>query len=293
MKSKTPLAMKSNKTDAASAGKVLITGASSGIGLHLAHVFARHGHDLVVVSPVPSEIEETARQIEADFGVKAKALAVDLTSLDYNATEFADVAGEVEILCNNAGLGVRGLFHEISLSDHLQMIRLNVDAVVRLTSFFLPTFIARGSGRILNTASIAGFQPGPTMATYHATKAFVLSLTESLATEYADSGVTFTALCPGPVDTDFFQKAGMPEAFAFQKGNLMAPQEVAEAAYKALMDGDRTVVPGAINKANIALGHVLPKSAQAKMNEKQYADAGSHKRDRGAKEVPAMAKHQH
>jgi len=281
------------KNDNSPKGTALITGASSGIGLHLAHVFAQNGHNLVLVAPVPSEIEEVARQVETQFGVAVRALPVDLTQLDSDLSEFADLADEVEILCNNAGVGFRGQFQDIPLEEHLQILRVNVEAVVRLTKFFLPKFVSRGRGGILNTASIAGMEPGPLMATYHASKAFVLSLTESLATENADTGVTFTALCPGPVDTDFFEKAGMPESFAFQKGNLMAPQDVAEAAYKAFMAGDRTVVPGAMNKMNAAMSHVLPKSTQAKMTEKQYEDTDDHKRDRGDKEIPAMSKHQH
>jgi short-subunit dehydrogenase len=274
-------------------GTALITGASSGIGLHLAHVFARNGHDLVIVAPIPSEIEEVASQIRTQFGVTVRALPVDLTTLRENPMAFAEVADDVRILCNNAGVGMRGRFEKVSLEDHLHILRVNVEAVLRLTAYFLPKFLARGSGRILNTASIAGFEPGPLMASYHASKAYVLSLTESLAVENAETGVTFTALCPGPVDTDFFEKAGMPEAFAFQKGNLMAPQDVAEAAYEALMAGKRTVVPGAINKANIASSRLTPKSLQAKLSAKQYEDVDEHKRDRGDKEIPALARDHH
>jgi short-subunit dehydrogenase len=188
---------------------------------------------------------------------------------------------------------MRGRFDQIPLEKHLQILRLNIEAVVRLTEFFVPRFLARGRGRVLNTASIAGFEPGPLMATYHASKAFVLSLTESLATEYENTGVTFTALCPGPVDTDFFDKAGMPESIAFQKGNLMAPQDVAETAYRAVISGERTVVPGAINKMNVAMSRVTPRSMQARMTAKQYEDAEEHKRDRGDKELPATVKRGH
>jgi hypothetical protein len=273
--------------------KTLVTGASSGIGLHLAHVFARNGHDLILVAPVAAKVEAVARQIETDFGVSARPLPVDLTKLDADLSPFAAVADEVEILCNNAGFGFRGLFQDIPMERHLEILRVNVEAVLRLTGFFLPKLIARGRGFVLNTASVAGYEPGPMMASYHASKAFVLSLTESLATENATTGVVFTALCPGPVDTDFFEKAGMTEATVFQKGNLMSPQEVAEAAYRALMAGERTVVPGALNKLNVALSHVTPKSTQAKMNQKQYEDADEHKRDRGEIEIPAMAKQPH
>src|SRR5207237_1481032 len=133
-------------------------------------------------------------------------------------------------------LGQRGKFWENPAERDIAMIRLNVEAVVRLTRLFLPPMLQRQHGRILNTASIAGFEPGPNLAVYHATKAFVLSLSESLATELQDTGVTLTALCPGATDTDFFEKADMVNTRIFQKGNVMAPRDVAEAAYKAAMN---------------------------------------------------------
>jgi len=143
--------------------------------------------------------------------------------------------------------------------------------------------VKRGHGRILNTASVAGFEPGPLMAVYHATKAFVLSFTEAIATELEDTAVTVTALCPGPVDTDFFPKADMIDTQAFQRGPVEAPIEVAQAAYKALMSGDRLVVPGGMNKVMIFARRLLPEAAQAKMNEKMYqgTDPAHRKRERG------------
>jgi len=162
---------------------------------------------------------------------------------------------------------------------------VNAEAPIRLTKRFLPPMIERRHGRILNTASIAGFQPGPLLAVYHATKAFVLSWSEALATELADAdtGVTLTTLCPGPVDTDFFPKAGMMDTNAFQKANLMAPQEVAVIAYGALMRGERLIVPGGLNKAMVFGRHFLSNEAMARMNEKLYEDVApeERKRDRG------------
>jgi len=132
--------------------------------------------------------------------------------------------------------------------------------------------IRRGHGRILNVASIAGFEAGPTLSVYHASKAFVLSWSEALAEELQNTNVTLTALCPGPTDTDFFEKADMVDTRAFQKANLMPPQPVAEAGYKGLMSGDRIVVPGAMNKAMVFSRRFLPKAAQAKMNEALYEE---------------------
>lgn len=274
-------------------GTVLITGASSGIGLHLAHEFARHGHPLILVAPVLDELERVSTDIEREFRVGVQPLAKDLTQ-ENAAQEIFDLlassATRVDILVNNAGFGQRGKFWEIPPERHVRMVKLNVEAVLRLTQLFLPVMVNRGSGRILNTASIAGFEPGPHLAVYHATKAFVLSLSQSLAAELEDTGVTLTALCPGPTDTDFFLKADMVDTNAFQKANLMAPQPVAEAAYKALMAGDRMIVPGAMNKTMIASRRLMPKSTQAKMNEKMYDETNpaDRKRERGDKEQEAM-----
>ena len=140
-------------------------------------------------------------------------------------------------------------------------------------------------GRILNVASVAGFEPGPLLAVYHASKAFVLSFSEALATELADTGVTATALCPGPTDTDFFEKSGMVGARLFQRGNLMAPQDVAKAGYEGLMAGDRVVVPGVANKIIVFSRRLLPEATLAKMTEKLYVVASSGTRERGDKEL--------
>lgn len=274
---------------------VLITGASSGIGKELARQFAKHGHPLVIVAPVEAELQSVAAELSSEYNVPVQVLAKDLTAEDAVEeiyTELLNAGTEIEILVNNAGLGYRGNFWEVPLDQLLEILRLNIEALVKLTHYFLPEMVGRGHGRILNTASIAGFEPGPLMATYHASKAFVLSLSESLATELKDTGVTLTALCPGPVDTDFFPKAEMVDTQVFQKGNVMAPQEVAEAGYEALMNGERTIVPGAMNKALVFSRRFLPESGQAKMNEKMYEDVSpeDHKRERGDLEAKAAMK---
>jgi uncharacterized protein len=253
----------------------LVTGASSGIGLELARQFAKHGHDLVITAPVQGELDAIASDLGALHDVQVHPIAADLENEDGPETLLSAIRQrrlEIGILVNNAGRGVRGKFAETPLSEDLGMIRLNIAAVVSLTRSILPDMLARGRGRILNTASIAGFEPGPLLAVYHATKAFVLSFSEALATELQDSGVSVTALCPGPVDTDFFPKADMVDTVAFQKANVMAPQDVAEAGYDAVMRGERVIVPGGINKAMVFARRMLPESAQAKKNEKYYED---------------------
>jgi short-subunit dehydrogenase len=278
------------KSPEKSSETTLITGASSGIGQHLAREFARHGHPLVIVAPVEPELTALAESLEREFRVTVRPIAADLTRENSPELIFDEVAqsgSTIDILVNNAGLGQRGKFWENPAERDIAMIRLNIEAVVRLTRLFLPPMLERRRGRILNTASVAGFEPGPNLAVYHATKAFVLSLSESLATELQGTGVTLTALCPGPTDTDFFPKADMVDSPAFQKANLMPPQPVAEAAYEALMTGERIIVPGAMNKAMVATRRLLPVSAQAKKNEKLYTKTDSADRKREPHELEA------
>lgn len=264
----------------------LITGASSGIGLELAREFARRGHPLILVAPVEAELEDIAAKFEREYGVDVDYFAVDLTeegAIDDMVEQLESDDTEIEILVNNAGFGQKGKFWEVPVETLVNMLRLNAEAVMRLTHAFLPIFIERGHGRILNTASVAGFEAGPMMAVYHATKAFVLSLSEALSVELKDTGVTLTALCPGPVDTDFFPKAEMVETTAFQKAKVMAPQEVAKIGVDALFAGDALIIPGAANKAMIFSRRFMTEGAQAKMNEKMYEDVApeDHKREPG------------
>lgn len=273
----------------------LITGAASGIGLALAREFAKHGHNLVLTSRVRSELREVAGELTSKYNVEVGTIAFDLQDPKGPEQLFDAVQREavlVDILVNNAGLGFRGRFWEIPIEDQLSIVRVNIEAVIRMTYLFLPQMIRRNQGRIMNTASIAGFEPGPLLAVYHASKAFVLSFTEALATELEDTKLTVTALCPGPTDTDFFPKAGMMETKAFQKAHVMAPQEVAELAYKGLMRGDRTIVAGGANKALTFARRFMTEGAQAKMNKKFYEKAkpGQRKRHRGDFERKAAEK---
>src|SRR3954452_8576255 len=271
----------------------LITGSSSGIGLHLAEEFARNGHQVVLVAPLESELQQIARKLPKDGAGEPIVIAKDLEQPNAAQEIFDELQQRgvtVEILCNNAGHGQRGKFWEISLEKDLSMVRLNIEAVLRMTKLFLPPMLARSSGRILNTASVAGFEPGPLLGVYHATKAFVLSLSESLATELEDTGVSCTALCPGPTDTDFFPKADLTETRAMQ--HAMAPQDVAKIGYKAVMDRERVVVAGAMNKMLVGARRILSEEAQSKMNMKFYEEVPEEKQkyDRGDMETAAARK---
>lgn len=268
------------------AGTTLLTGATSGIGLHLAHQFAAHGHPLILVAPVQAELDALAAELRTSYDIAVETIPADLED-EKSAGDIWDqvhqLGLQVDILANNAGHGFRGKFWEQPLENDLSILRLNIEAVLRLTKLFLPLMISRGHGRIFVTASVAGFEPGPLLNVYHASKAFILSWAEALATELKDTGVKVTILCPGPTDTDFFPKAGMENVYGFQKANLMAPQDVAKAGYKGLVDEDLLVIPGAMNKALVAARRILTEGAQASLNEKFYTEVelGERTRKRG------------
>jgi short-subunit dehydrogenase len=272
----------------------LITGASSGIGLELARQFAKHGHDLVLVARVQRELDDIAAELSRTHDVSVGVMAKDLSRPEAALEIFDTVqrdGTEIGILVNDAGLGQKGKFWETPLEKDIEILRVNIGAVTRLTKLFLKPMVERNRGRILNVASIAGFEPGPLLAVYHATKAYVLSFSEAIATELEGTDVTVTALCPGATDTDFFPKAEMIETRAFQKNKVMAPQEVAEAGYKALMRGERVVVPGMLNKTLVFSRRFLTERAQSKKNEKFYEEVEPEdvKHQRGDYEAEAMA----
>ena len=268
----------------------LITGSSSGVGFHLAKEFARRRHGLVLVAPVASELEKIASELKTAGALFVRTIAKDLEKPEAAQEIFDELSSDriyIDILVNNAESGHRGKFCEIPIEHDISTLRLNAEAILRLTKQFLPLMLQRRQGRVLNVASVAGFEPGPLFAVYHASKAFVLSLSEALATELEGTGVTATALCPGPTDTDFFQKSGMVHARVFQKVNLMAPQDVAKAGYEGLMAGERVVVPGVANKIIVFSRRLLPEATLARMTEKLYVDTPDRTRERGGKELQA------
>ena len=274
----------------------LITGSSSGIGLHLAHEFAKHGHPLVLVAPVYSELENIAAEMETKHNVPVEVMAKDLENENAAEEIFAELSGHgtrIDILVNNAGHGFRGKSWELPIEQDISIVRLNIEAVLRLTKNFLPPMVQRRHGRILNVGSVAGFNPGPLLNVYHASKAFINSWSEALATELKDSdcGVTVTTLCPGPTDTDFFPKADMVDTRAFQKASVSAPQDVAKAGYEGLMKGELFVVPGMMNKALVASRRILSEGAQASLNQAFYQKVPpeDQKRERGDFEKAEMA----
>jgi short-subunit dehydrogenase len=238
----------------------LVTGASSGIGLELAGLLARDRYDLVLVARSRERLETVARGLAEEFGILARPLAADLSDPAAPAAIAAELsATPIDVLVNDAGFGAHGLFAALPLEEQLAMIRVNVTALTHLTGLFLPPMLARRSGRILNVASTAAFQPGPLMAVYYATKAYVLSFSEALASETAGTGVTVTALCPGPVPTEFQRRAGT-EKTTLVSGPLSVPaRTVAEAGYRGMLRGRPLVIPGAGNRTLVQALRVSPR----------------------------------
>jgi uncharacterized protein len=240
---------------------VLITGASSGIGLALSRLFARDGYDQVLVARRRESLEPLARELTQAHGIRVVSIAHDLARPEAAAALHQEATASglaVGMLVNNAGVGLYGDFVATSLAAELSMIQLNVTSLVHLTKLFLPAMLQRRRGRILNVASTAAFMPGPGMAVYYATKAFVLSFSEAIAEELRNTGVTVTALCPGPTRSGFQDKAKMQSSRLVQ-GAMMTPEQVADAAYRGFLAGRRVIVPGVQNKVVPQLVRMLPR----------------------------------
>jgi short-subunit dehydrogenase len=225
----------------------LITGASGGIGYELAKLFAKDHYNLVLVARSAPKLTQFVDELRRQFGVSAKAIPLDLTAASAPQFLFDQLKREgiaVDILVNNAGYGVLGEFAKVPLEESLGQIQLNLTALTHLTKLFIGTMIERRSGKILNVASIAGFQPGPLMAIYYATKAFVISFSEALANELSGSGVTVTCLCPGATDTGFQGRAGVADTKLFKTIRPMDAKTVARDGYRGLMAGKTLVISG-------------------------------------------------
>jgi uncharacterized protein len=224
----------------------LITGASYGIGMELARLFARKGHNLVLVARSADRLRQLASELERAHGTRSLILASDLTEPGAPAyvldqTTRAEI--QVDVLVNNAGFGQFGFFAENDLEVCLQQIQLNVTTLTHLTRLYLPAMIERETGRILNVASTAAFQAGPLMAVYYATKAYVLLFSEAIANELKGTGVTVTCLCPGPTATEFQKRAKITGIRLFKYGAMDA-RTVAEDGYRALMAGKPVAISG-------------------------------------------------
>jgi short-subunit dehydrogenase len=240
----------------------LVTGASAGLGAEFARLFATDGHEVALVARRLSRLEDLAGQLENAGAARVHVLLEDLADTGAPERIVAELAKrrlDVEYLVNNAGFGTSGPFAELDAKREVEMVQVNVTAVVTLTRLLLPAMIARQSGRILNIGSTAGFQPGPYMAVYYASKAFVNSFTEALCVELYGTGVTATLCCPGATETEFAKVAGNDKSRLFQLGAMKAP-EVAGIAYRAMMRGKAFAVPGFRNKVGLQSLRLAPRA---------------------------------
>jgi short-subunit dehydrogenase len=251
---------------------ILITGASSGIGLELARCFAceqfaNDGARIILTARNTAALESLAAELRRDWKLEVMVLTADLSLPETPKRIFAELSAQkiaVDVLVNNAGFGALGTFAELSLPRQLEMLQVNITALTELTGLFLPGMIQRKRGGILNVGSVAGFQPGPGMAVYYATKAFVLSFTEALAEELAGSGLKISVLCPGPTESNFSQVARANKARLF-KARKMSAAAVARAGHRAFRSGKVISVPGGSNKLLVFSGRLAPRSVVRKI----------------------------
>jgi short-subunit dehydrogenase len=242
----------------------LITGASTGIGVDLAESFARDGYNLILTARTESALREVANRIASAHGVKATPIAQDLGQIGGGAQLAAAIQQQhlrVDVLVNNAGYGHAGAFSESDSASELGMIDLNVRALVELTHIYWPSMLASKTGGVLNVASTAAFQPGPLMAIYYASKAFVLSFSEALWEEARGTGVRVSCLCPGPTVSNFRARAGTDKKKLSRAGTPMSSASVAELGYRAWKNNKRVEVTGLRNRVMAAAVPFVPRTA--------------------------------
>ena len=261
-----------NETNGSSRPLAVVTGASSGIGLELARQFAQHDFDLLIAAE-DADIERAAEDLRSSGG-QVEAAQVDLATaegVDELYRQIKSLGRPVDAIALNAGVGVNGPFIDTDLDDHIRLINLNITGVVRLSHYVLRDMVSRGEGRVLYTASIAADMPGAYSATYNASKAFDLLFAQALREEFKDTGVTVTALQPGPTDTEFFDRSGATaQQTKVAMGKKDDPADVAKDGFEALMAGKDHVVAGSfMNWIQDAMAQVLPETTKAKLHTKQ------------------------
>jgi uncharacterized protein len=243
--------------------RVLITGASGGIGRELAEIFAQRGHNLVLVARSEEKLDSMAVQFAVKYNIETKVIAQDLIKPEAPDRLFEQLKSEgiqVDALVNNAGFGHFGLFKETALQRELDMIQLNITALTYICKLFLQQLTPGRPAKIMNVSSIAAFPPGPLMAVYYASKAYVQSFTEALAVELKPDNVTVTALCPGPTETDFQAQANLHDSNLFKVQMVADAKSVAIAGYEGMMNGEVVVIPGIQNKISALSMKLLPRS---------------------------------
>jgi uncharacterized protein len=247
--------------------RVLITGASSGIGLELAKVFAKNGYNLILVARNQAKLASLKTQLEDNYKAQVRIIVKDLSLQEAANQLFSEVQTqklEVDILINNAGFGEYGPFERTDWHKEKQMLDLNIVALTELTKLFLKPMLARKNGKILNVASTAAFQPGPLMSVYFATKVYVLHFSEAIAEELKGSGVQVTVLCPGATESNFQEVASMSQSKLFKR-KIPSAAEVAEFAYRELFKGTRVAIHGFMNRIMAYTVGFLPRNLVTKL----------------------------
>jgi short-subunit dehydrogenase len=249
----------------------LITGASNGIGLEVAKVHASKGGDLVLVARNKLKLDEIKTELEKQYKISVLTIGKDLSLPDaakeiYDETNKQNI--QVDYLINNAGFGDFGMFAETDWNKELQMINLNITTLTLFTKLYLQDMLKRRSGKIMNVASTAAFQSGPTMAVYCATKAYVLSFTEAVSNEVSDKGITITALCPGATETGFQVAGAMQESELFKGKKLSTAKEVAEYGYASMIKGKTVAIHGMMNYLMSNSTRFIPRAAVLKVSRK-------------------------
>ena len=246
----------------------LITGASSGIGYELAIIHASKGDNLVLVARNISKLNQLKTELEKQYKVTVKVIEKDLSKANASKELFDETQRkniQIDYLVNNAGFGDFGMFYETDWKKEEQMINLNITCLTHLTKLYLQEMVKRKSGKIMNVASTAAFQSGPTMAVYYATKAYVLSFSEAIDNEVRDKGITVTALCPGATESGFQAAAAMEESALVKGKKLPTSKEVAEYGYKAMMSGKTVAIHGAMNYIMANAIRFLPRKLVVKI----------------------------
>ncbi len=241
----------------------LVTGASSGIGEELARQLAAQGHDLALTARSTAKLQTLADELHAKHGVVTNVFTVDFALPDaanFLVQALSNAGLRIDVLVNNAGLGLAKAFADSDPAILREMMMVNMVALTELTRLLLPSMLGERKGRILNVASTASFQPGPLMAVYYATKAYVLSLSEALSSELKGTGVTVTALCPGPVRTAFFDRAAMEDVRLIHMLQIMTAEQVARIGLSAMNAGKRVAVAGFMNKLGAAMAPLTPRA---------------------------------
>lgn len=255
-------------------GTALITGASGGLGEEFARLCAADGMNVILVARSEEKLRTLARELEATYGITARVIAIDLAASDGvdDLVRAVDrTTTPVTFLINNAGFGAYGLFAGSDYADQAGIVDLNISALTRLTHRLLPGMIERHHGRILNVASTAAFQPGPLMAVYYASKAYVLNFSLALSNELMGTGVTVTCLCPGPTKTGFESRAGLAKSKLFKHGTMDA-QTVAYAGYRACLQGRSLIITGILNKLGTFGTRFIPRMTAATIARRVQAE---------------------